>query len=90
MPLRQASQPARQAIPRATKPEKYRADLRVNPHNNPRANRPVPRKIAGKHQEAKSVAVTGWHGRLVSTSAGSTRYQPTCTSIRSHHRAVNA
>jgi hypothetical protein len=46
--------------------------------------------MAGKHQEAKSVAVTGWHGRRVSASAGSKRYQPTCTRIRSHHRAVNA
>jgi hypothetical protein len=46
--------------------------------------------MAGKHQEAKSVAVTGWRGRRVTASAGSTLYQSTCTSIRSHHRAVNA
>jgi hypothetical protein len=46
--------------------------------------------MAGEYQEAKTVAVTRWHGNQVTASAGSTRYQPTCTSIRSHHRAVNA
>jgi hypothetical protein len=46
--------------------------------------------MAGKYHESKSVAVTGWHGRRIMAGAGSTRFQPTCTSIRSHHRAVNA
>jgi len=64
--------------------------LRNNSPGNSQGNLPAPRKIAGEHQEAKSVAVTGWHGRRVMASAGSMRYQPTCTSIRSHHRAVNA
>jgi hypothetical protein len=33
--------------------------------NIAQGNLPVPRKIAGKHQKAKPVAVTGRHGRQV-------------------------
>jgi hypothetical protein len=46
--------------------------------------------MARRHQEAKTVAVTGRHGRRIVAGAGSTRFLSTCTSIRSHHRAINA